>query len=417
MGSVLIGRDLYHTSRGGVTDRPGLPGDSPPLIDPPECLRYNYWMMNTKRLGIAVFATLSSVFASTVHADATAFRITDLDWRDPHLFTTVAVLGCLDITNFDNLGVKGLNPSIQLAIQTDTDSDGKLDLNYLIVFDPLNQAGAGGTLGFGANVSCTAPLAGTACSPLAVLPLYSYDNTPALCLGTLAGTTGAYNPAIIQAGTPCFVAALGTVTLNTVFPVTLRDTYVAATYSGNPATGLVNGLIRGFLTEADANATILPASFAVAGGKVLSSLFRGGVGSCSQPSPATGDRDLYLPGGISGWYVYLNFVASVVPLVSATPVAHHPVSSLELDAPVPNPFNPTTTIRYTLAHASTATLSVYDATGRRIVELAGGPHVAGAHEKVWNGRDARGLPVSSGVYFVRLESGGEMHVQKVALLK
>ncbi len=376
-------------------------------------------MMNAlqRSLRATALVFLSLTLGSTAHAQATAFRISDLDWRDPHLFVTMLPLGCTDITNFDNFGIKGLNPAMQLAIETDTDSDGKLDLNYLIVFDPLNQAGAGGTLAFGANVTCTAPLAGSSCSPLSLLPSYSYDNTPALCLGLLAGTTGAYSPAITQPGTPCFVAALGTVTLNMIFfPVTLRDTYIAATYSGNPANGLVNGLIRGFITEADANATILPPSLALAGGHALSSLLRGGVNSCSQPSPAVGDKDIG-PGGVAGWYVYLNFVASAVPLVSATPVQHVPFSLFELDAPAPNPFNPTTTIRYTLPRGASVHLSIYDAAGRRVASLADGYRNAGPHEEIWNGHDTLGLPASSGVYFVRLESGGEMRVRKIVLLK
>ena len=363
-------------------------------------------MMNAKQYFVMVaLVCLSAPLGSTVHAQTTAFRISDLDWRDPHLFSN-SVVGCIDITNFDNFGIKGINPTMQLKIQTDTDSDTKLDLNYLIVFDPVNPALPNGNLRFGADVTCTAPLAGTTCSPLSLLPSYFYDNTPSPCLNTIPGTINlAYSPAIITPATPCFVASLGTVTLNAVVLLTLHD-----------ASGLVNGLIRGFISEADANATILPASYVPAGGQPLSSLFRGGVNSCSQPSPAVGDKDTG-PGGVTGWYVYLNFTASVVPLVSATPVPRVAASSFELEAPAPNPFNPITTIRYTLPHAATTQLSIYDAAGHRVAELSNGSQNAGPHEKIWNGRDTLGLPVSSGVYFVRLESAGEMRVRKIVLLK
>ena len=378
-------------------------------------------MIHTLRttLRIAAWVALAGASAPAVRAEVTAFRISDLDWRDPHVFATLPGLGCADITNFDAFGIKGVNPALQASIQTDTDFDGQLDLNHIIVFDPLNPAAAGGTLLFGTTVNCTAPLAGTSCAPLSVLPSFSYDNTPALCLGPIAGTTSPYSPAIVQPATPCFVASVGTLTLNALFPITLQDTYIAATYSGNPATGLVNGLIRGFISETTANQTIIPEGLTgidTIDGEPLSQLLRGGAGSCSQQSPATGDKDVG-PGGVTGWYVYFNFVASTVPLVSATAVQHHPISSLELDAPTPNPFNPSTTIRYTLARASSATLAVYDAAGRRIVELTNGRHNAGPHQKMWNGRDSRGLPVSSGVYFVRLQSGDEVRVRKVALLK
>jgi len=372
-------------------------------------------MMNAMARGVrvAVLVGLAAGWGSTAHAQATAFRMSTLAWRDPHLFVT-AGLGCSDITNSFFGGA--LNENLQARIQTDGDSDGKLDLNYLLVFDPLNQAGAGGTLGFGANVQCTAPLAGTSCSPLAVLPQYSYTNSASFCLTPIAGTTGGYNPAVTPTSAPCFVAALGTVTLDVSFPVTLRDAYIAATYVGSPATGLVNGLMRGFISETDANNTVMPANMAVIGGKSLSSMLRGGVSSCSQPSPAVGDKDTG-PGGVPGWYVYLNFSASVVPLVSATPVLHTLPSLLELDAPAPNPFNPTTTIRYALPRAASVDVSIYDAAGRRIASLVNGWQPAGPHQELWDGRDALGQPASSGVYFVRLESAGEKRVQKMVLLK
>jgi hypothetical protein len=381
-------------------------------------LPYNYRMLNTlvSRLRTTVLAGLCVAAASTAHAEATAFRISDLDWRDPHLFTTISGLGCADLTNFDAFGVKGINPSLQDMIQTDTDSDGKLDLNYLFVFDPLNQAGPNGTLRFGANVTCTAPLGTTVCSPLTLLPSYAYDNTPSLCLAPVVGTTSGYNPAVTASTAPCFVAALGTLTFSAPFPITLQDAYIAAQYQGSPANALVNGLIRGFISEASANNTIMPANMAVIGGKSLSSLLRGGVSSCSQPSPAVGDKDIG-PGGVTGWYVYLNFIATVVPLVSATPVLHTLPSLLELDAPAPNPFNPTTTIRYALPRAASVDVSIYDAAGRRIASLVNGWQPAGPHQELWDGRDALGQPASSGVYFVRLESAGEKRVQKMVLLK
>lgn len=363
----------------------------------------------------AAFAALWAASATPAYTQTTAFRFTDLDWRDPHWFAQ-SPIGCLDVTNIDNFGIKGFNVQLQNLIQTDSDSEGHLEQNYLIIFDPLNQAGAGGTLGFGTDALCTAPLGSTTCSPYFPFPSFTYDNTPASCLGVLAGTTNAaYTPAIVSPTAPCFVSSLGNITLYVMFPLTLRDAYLAATYSGNPATGLVNGMIRGFVTEADANNTIVP--FSVDGNQLtLSRYFRGGVSACSQPSPSVGDKDIG-PDGASGWYVYLNFTASAVPLVSATPVHDTPLTLLQLDAPAPNPFNPVTTIRYTLPHSGAVLLNVYDATGRRVADITSGSQSAGPHEETWDGRDTLGMPVSSGVYFVRLESAGETRVRKIVLLK
>ena len=365
-----------------------------------------------------VTLTLISLLPAATHAEKTAFRVTDLDWRDPHFFATVPVLGCADITNLNAFGVKGVNPALQDLLQLDDDEDGTLDLNYLIVFDPLNQAGSGGTLQFGGG-SCTAPLGSTACVPVS-LATYSYDNTPASCLTTVPGTTnGAYTPAIVQPASPCFVAALGNINLFALFSVALTDAYLAAEYSGDPATGLVDGMIRGFITETIANQTIIPEGTtgvdAIDGGP-LSELLRGGVNCCSQPSPATGDKDLG-PGGVTGWYAYFNFSATVVPY-SEPPTAVPPATTLlVLHAAVPNPFNPNTTVGYSLARAATVQLSVHDVSGRYVATLASGQQEAGEHQVRWDGRNSTGEAVSSGVYFVRLVSGGDVRVQKIALLK
>jgi flagellar hook assembly protein FlgD len=62
-------------------------------------------------------------------------------------------------------------------------------------------------------------------------------------------------------------------------------------------------------------------------------------------------------------------------------------------------------------------ISIYVASGRVVSELANEEQVKGDHSVHWNGRDARGSMVSSGVYFVRLEANGETRTQKMVLLK
>jgi len=74
----------------------------------------------------------------------------------------------------------------------------------------------------------------------------------------------------------------------------------------------------------------------------------------------------------------------------------------------PNPFNPSTTIRFVLPEASHVTLAVYDINGRLVRNLVGGAAGAagtflpGHHEVVWDGRDSNDRPVASGVYLCRL---------------
>lgn len=78
----------------------------------------------------------------------------------------------------------------------------------------------------------------------------------------------------------------------------------------------------------------------------------------------------------------------------------------------PNPFNPSTTIQYTLKEAGQTTLSVYNITGRKVAELVNGRQEAGAYTVNFN---AANLP--SGMYFYRLESGSYSQAAKMILLK
>ena len=83
----------------------------------------------------------------------------------------------------------------------------------------------------------------------------------------------------------------------------------------------------------------------------------------------------------------------------------------------PNPFNPTTTIEYSLSERSTAALNIYDASGAIVARLDQGVQDAGTHRVEWNGRDAQGRAAVSGVYFYRLEGVKGVGSRKMVLLK
>ena len=83
----------------------------------------------------------------------------------------------------------------------------------------------------------------------------------------------------------------------------------------------------------------------------------------------------------------------------------------------PNPFKPTTTIEYTLSEQSSAVLGIYDAAGRLVARLDQGVRDAGTYRAEWNGRDAAGRTVGSGVYFYRLEGAPSVAPKKMVLLK
>jgi len=78
----------------------------------------------------------------------------------------------------------------------------------------------------------------------------------------------------------------------------------------------------------------------------------------------------------------------------------------------PNPFNPTTTIRFTLPEQQYVSLSILDVQGRKIENLIDSNRPAGTHEINW---DASGLP--SGIYLYRLQAGNYTSVEKLVLVK
>jgi len=83
----------------------------------------------------------------------------------------------------------------------------------------------------------------------------------------------------------------------------------------------------------------------------------------------------------------------------------------------PNPFNPSTTIRFTLPEAGHVTLAVYDVNGRLVRTLVGGPLAAGCHSVVWDGKDAMGRAVASGVYVYRLTAPQGVVTKRMVLVR
>jgi hypothetical protein len=88
-----------------------------------------------------------------------------------------------------------------------------------------------------------------------------------------------------------------------------------------------------------------------------------------------------------------------------------------LEAARPNPFTPSTEISYTLPEAGRVRLAAYDATGRRVAILTDGAQAAGRHTARWDGRDSGGNVLPSGVYLVRLETGGWMTSRKLVIAR
>jgi len=83
----------------------------------------------------------------------------------------------------------------------------------------------------------------------------------------------------------------------------------------------------------------------------------------------------------------------------------------------PNPFNPTTTIKFSISESGFTNLTIYNITGQKIRELISDNFDAGIHSVSWDGRDNYGDVVSSGIFFSRLEMGERVDFSKMMLVK
>ena len=90
---------------------------------------------------------------------------------------------------------------------------------------------------------------------------------------------------------------------------------------------------------------------------------------------------------------------------------------LALDQNAPNPFNPATTLRFSLPDAGSVRLTVHDVTGRLVATLVDDYSPPGHRAVVWDGRDDAGRAMASGVYIVRLTAGERLAARKIVLVR
>jgi|GEM_PF-2506804 len=83
----------------------------------------------------------------------------------------------------------------------------------------------------------------------------------------------------------------------------------------------------------------------------------------------------------------------------------------------PNPFNPETVISFSLPQSGKTSVVIVDLLGREILRVFNGMLASGLNEVRWNGKDSRGRPVGSGVYFYRIESRGNVLTGKMILIR
>jgi uncharacterized protein YxjI len=123
----------------------------------------------------------------------------------------------------------------------------------------------------------------------------------------------------------------------------------------------------------------------------------------------------WLEQGDSSWQFASTWGTAYLGSAIVTGVEESPIQvpyRFELAQNYPNPFNPSTKIHYTLKNSGNVRLSVYDLLGREVAVLVNGARAAGSHEVTFS-RPGLG----SGVYFYKLQAGGQVMTKKMVLMK
>ncbi len=168
---------------------------------------------------------------------------------------------------------------------------------------------------------------------------------------------------------------------------------ITATVNSSLAEGFANALVK-FVMPAGLN------NFAITGGVLVEREIGSETQICHVEFdlPANGSRQITIEGQVTD--------VPDTPAALKLGLGNHP-----------NPFNPVTTVSFTLSEAGSARLAVFDARGQQIALLADGSYPAGDHDVRWDGRDQSGQTMPSGVYFARLDTGAGGRTHKLVLAR
>ena len=114
---------------------------------------------------------------------------------------------------------------------------------------------------------------------------------------------------------------------------------------------------------------------------------------------------------------YHNIIEGHVAAVESSNLGTANPVEFQLKQNYPNPFNPTTNINFRLDRKADVELIIYDLTGKKIKTLVRGSKETGAYEVSWDGRNEKGIPVSSGIYIYQLKAENFIQSQKMTLIK
>ncbi|MCL2063796.1 MAG: T9SS type A sorting domain-containing protein [Candidatus Cloacimonetes bacterium] len=94
-----------------------------------------------------------------------------------------------------------------------------------------------------------------------------------------------------------------------------------------------------------------------------------------------------------------------------------PIYTSKLIGNYPNPFNPETTIRFSVATEGNVIINVYNVKGQKVKNLVNGDYNTGMHSIIWNGLSDNGQMSGAGVYFYQMFTNDNVDVKRMLLLK
>jgi hypothetical protein len=119
----------------------------------------------------------------------------------------------------------------------------------------------------------------------------------------------------------------------------------------------------------------------------------------------------------SPWWTWTGFWLTGVQVANTAVTQKVQPGRFSLSQNAPNPFNPSTSINYSTTTAGNVQLNVYDLNGRLVRTLVNGNVASGVHEVAWDGRDAVGRQVASGVYVYRLTAPNGQLTRRMTLVR
>ncbi len=213
------------------------------------------------------------------------------------------------------------------------------------------------------------------------------------------------------------------------FPVNIGNstecTPVVAAFDGSYLPAVIFGDTNGYLHAVRVNGTQSPNFPIRLNGNLKISAAVGDIDSDQDIDIVIpNDNGMYVidvkrPVYSYNWYCYLNTYNRAGNAFQPTPVndGTAPAITTELAGNYPNPFNPETTIVFSLADNGIVSIDIFNVKGQRVRSLINDHFDSGRHSIFWNGTDDNGRSVASGIYYYRMKSSKYTSTKKMILMK